>query len=359
MSGFDPTAKLTTGGTIIVAPPSEQTPRRFGVGDVVAGIYQVERFLGEGGMGVVLAALHLPTRQRMALKVLQPDSESDDAAVARFWREARAISRLSHPNVVRIFDVGMLVDNTPYMAMELLQGESLADRMERDGRLPLNVALSIVRQAGDAIIAAHAIGVVHRDLKPENLFLARTESGAEVLKVLDFGISKAMRATVSDDQQKLTKTTDVFGSPTYMSPEQLKASRDVDERTDVWSLAVIFYEMLAATPPFFGRSIAEIFGAILYKSPDPLSKVRSDVPPRIEAALLRGLEKDRTQRSANMREFLGGLVSEATNTDVPATLVATTAPSPGRKGTPVIFIVGAFVLGSLVAFIAARLLAGP
>ena len=349
MSSYDPTAKVTSTGTIIQAPPSEQPTRNFRPGEVLAGIYRIERAIGEGGMGVVLAAIHLPTQRRMAVKLLQPDAVESDGAVARFWREARAVSRLTHPNVVRIFDVGALSDDTPYMAMELLDGEGLADRMERLGTLPVDAACHLLAQAGEAVAAAHAIGVVHRDLKPENMFITRDETGAEMLKVLDFGISKTMRATVSDDNQKLTKTTDVFGSPTYMSPEQLKASRDVDERTDVWSLGVIFHEMLAGKPPFDGRSVAEIFGAILYKAPEPLSKVRPDVPPHVEAAVIRALEKDRDKRFPTVRAFLDALRAPAPR----AALITDAGSRPQRSMSPIIAVV-AFLIAGVVAFVVAR-----
>jgi serine/threonine-protein kinase len=327
------------------AAPSSRVQRTFSPGDTIAGIYRVERKIGEGGMSVVLAATHLPTGRIMAVKVLQSETASAEGAVARFWREARAVSRLTTPHVVRIFDVGMLADDTPYMAMELLEGETLAVRMHRERKLPLPAALDCFRQACDAVAAAHAIGVVHRDLKPENMFLSR-EGGREVLKVLDFGISKTMRATVSDDQQRLTKTTDVFGSPTYMSPEQLKASRDVDARTDVWSLGVLLHEMLAGAPPFEGRSVAEIFGAILYMDPRPLGEIRADVPKSVEAAVLRALRRDREERFASVEELLRAIEAP------PAPVVE---PAPPRRNL-FVAAAAAFVIACLAAFFAARLL---
>lgn len=356
MSAFDPTAKITSSGTVIQAT-SEPGPRTFRPGEVVAGIYRIDHLVGEGGMGMVLAATHLPSQRRMALKLVQPDTAGEQGAVARFWREARAVSRLSHPNVVRVFDVGSLADDTPYMAMELLEGESLGERMDRLGPMPVDAARELIRQACEAVAAAHAIGVVHRDLKPQNMFLTRGETGAEVLKVLDFGISKTMRATVSDDHQKLTKTTDVFGSPTYMSPEQLKASRDVDERTDVWALGVILHEMIAGAPPFGGKSVAEIFGAILYKPPEPLSKLRPDVPRHVETAVLRALEKDRDKRTATVRELRDALLGSPAAATAPATTNTTaTATGEGPRGRllPVLALI-AFVLAGVAAFVIARL----
>ncbi len=348
MSAFDPTAKVTASGTIIQVTP-ERAPMRFVPGQVVAGIYRIDRVVGEGGMGMVLAATHLPSGRTVALKVLQADAAGEEAAVARFWREVRAMSHLTHPNVVRIFDVGSLADDTPYMAMELLSGETLGARMTKLGPMPVATARGLMLQACDAVAAAHAIGVVHRDLKPDNMFLTRGEAGDEVLKVLDFGISKTMRATVADDQQKLTKTTDVFGSPMYMSPEQLKASRDVDGRADVWSLGVILHEMLAGTAPFAGRSVAEIFGAILYKQPERLSRVRPDVPPDMEAAVLRALEKDRSKRFATVEELRAAISGAPKAAVAPAT-------SPSRRPVLIAAIVVMAIAG-VVSFLLARWLA--
>ncbi|MFO0593185.1 MAG: serine/threonine-protein kinase [Polyangiaceae bacterium] len=347
MSQPSHTQKLGAGGTIIQAPASEKFAGKFGPGEVVAGIYRVERRIGEGGMGIVLAARHLPSGQVMALKLLHQEAASADGAVARFWREARAVSRLQHPNVVRIFDVGTLADDTPYMAMELLEGETLAARIDRIGKLPVDEALGYLWQACAAVEAAHAIGVVHRDLKPDNMFLTRSPQG-EVLKVLDFGISKAMAATASDDKQNLTRTTDVFGSPTYMSPEQLKASRDVDARADVWSLAVVLHEMLAGKPPFDGRTVAEIFGAILYMPPPPLTSLRPDVPRAIESAVLRALEKDRDKRLPNVPSLRAAIEGRE-----PLAKALADAPAPApRKGAAVwIVAVVLVVIVAVVTFV--------
>ncbi|MBK8258696.1 MAG: serine/threonine protein kinase [Polyangiaceae bacterium] len=359
MSNFDPTAKVTSKGTIIQVPLDE-APVKFAPGQVVAGIYRIDRHVGEGGMATVLGATHLPTGRVVALKFLQPDTRGEDGAVARFWREARAISHLNHPNVVRIFDVGTLADDTPFMAMELLDGQPLGTRMKNLGRMPLDVALEYTRQTCEALSAAHALGVIHRDLKPDNLFLTRGDQSGEVIKVLDFGISKTMRATVADDQQKLTKTTDVFGSPTYMSPEQLKASRDVDPRTDIWAIGVILHEMLAGTPPFDGRTVAEIFGAILYKPAEPLTRVRPDVPPAVEAAVLRALEKDRDKRFGSVSEFWGALAAaaqplqQAPTTSRSPTQTAPVKAASKRSRMPVVI---AAVLICVIAGVASFLLA--
>jgi serine/threonine-protein kinase len=219
--------------------------------------------------------------------------------------------------------------------------------MRKLGPMPLAMAKGFLSQACAAVAAAHTIGVVHRDLKPENMFLTRGEDGAEVLKVLDFGISKAMRATVADDQQKLTKTTDVFGSPTYMSPEQLKASRDVDGRADVWSLGVLLHEMLAGVPPFEGRSVAEIFGAILYKQPEPLSRIRPDIPPEVERAVQRALEKDREKRFASVDELYAAVMGKPG-------AVARAPEARASRPTVMIAAIALCAIAGLVSFLLAR-----
>lgn len=367
MSPPNSTLKIAAGGTIIQAAPSERFAGKFSAGEVLGGMYRIERRIGEGGMSVVLAATHLPTGQLMALKLLHQETASSEGGVARFWREVRAVSRLQNPHVVRIFDVGTLADDTPYMAMELLVGETLAERMQRIGQLPLDLALGYMRQACDAVEAAHAIGVVHRDIKPENMFLTRASpagapaqgagpgaqgpEGPEVLKVLDFGISKAMGSTVSDDQQRLTKTTDVFGSPAYMSPEQLKASRDVDVRADVWSLGVLMHEMLAGVAPFDGRSVAEIFGAILYIAPKPLGTIRGDVPKAIEAAVLRALEKDRDKRFPDVASLRAALEGSAAPLARGSVTDTTASPKPSRVW---MIAVALCVLAAIATFLAAR-----
>ena len=202
-------------------------------GDILAGKYLVDRLLGVGGMGAVVAATHTQLDQRVAIKFLLPAMMASREIVERFQREARAAAKIRSEHVVRVSDVGTLDGGIPYIVMEFLEGRDLGDLLERRGPLPVPLAVDYLLEACEALAEAHAAGIVHRDLKPGNLFLARLADDTEIVKVLDFGISKQISPEALTANPSLTKTTDVFGSPTYMSPEQLKASRDVDMRADI------------------------------------------------------------------------------------------------------------------------------
>src|SRR5580704_996551 len=209
------------------------------VGEVLAGKYRVEGILGAGGMGVVVAAHHLQLDERVALKFLLPEALANAEAVARFDREARAAVKIKSEHVARVIDVGKLENGSPYMGMEYLDGSDLSAWLQKRGSPPIPQVVDFVLQACEAIAEAHSLGIVHRDLKPANLFCIRRPDGGLCIKVLDFGISKM--SMLGD--LHMTGTTAVFGSPAYMSPEQMHASKDVDGRTDVWSLGVILYEL--------------------------------------------------------------------------------------------------------------------
>jgi serine/threonine protein kinase len=270
--------------------------------DVLAGRYRVVRVLGAGGMGVVVAARHMELDTLVAIKLLRPEVLSNRDIVARFAAEARAAVRIKSEHVARVTDVGALPDGAPYMVMEHLEGADLADHVERRGPLAREDAVDYVLQACEAIAEAHSLGIVHRDLKPGNLFLSRRPDGSEIVKVLDFGISKSMD-TAKGPSGSLTATASVLGSPTYMSPEQLQSSKSVDLRTDVWALGVILHQVLAGDPPFRADTLPELFFAIVQNEPAPLRSVRPDLPPGLEAAIRRCLEKDRTRRFENIGEL--------------------------------------------------------
>jgi len=277
-------------------------------GDVLAGKYLVDRVLGVGGMGVVVAATHTQLDQRVAIKFLLPSMLPNREVVERFQREARAAAKIRSEHVVRVSDVGQLDKGVPYIVMEFLEGRDLGELLQRRGVLPIPLAVDYLLEACEALAEAHAAGIVHRDLKPANLFLARQADDSEIVKVLDFGISKQiLPESALQSNPSLTKTTDVFGSPTYMSPEQLKASRDVDARSDIWSLGVILYELLAGKPPFGGGTVAEIFGAILHRPAPRLREQRKDAPPELERLLLRCLEKDAANRVQNVGDLAEAL----------------------------------------------------
>lgn len=271
-------------------------------GDVLAGKYRVEKVLGYGGMGVVVSAFRGDLEQRVAVKFLsQAAAERPDAA-ERFRREARAAAKIRSEHVARVLDVGTLDTGLPYMVMEFLEGNDIADELRRHRRLPISEAVDFMLQAIEALAEAHAAGVVHRDLKPGNLFLARRADGSRRVKVLDFGISKALSGS-SVEELSLTKTAALIGSPLYMAPEQMRSARDVDTRADIWSLGAMLYEMLTGQPPYTGESIPQLCAALLHDDPAPLRQHRPEIPEGLEQAVLRCLRKDRLQRFPNVFEL--------------------------------------------------------
>jgi eukaryotic-like serine/threonine-protein kinase len=273
-------------------------------GDVLAGKYRIERVLGQGGMGVVVAAQHVQLAQRVALKFLLPEACSHGEAVARFLREARAAVQIQSEHVARVSDVGQLDNGAPYMVMEFLHGSDLGATLAARGPLPVLEAVDYVLQAMEAVAEAHSIGIVHRDLKPANLFLTRRRDGSALVKVLDFGISKA---TQGEAGLSLTSTSAVMGSPFYMSPEQVRSAKDVDARADIWALGVILHELLAGAPPFSADTASALFAAIIADPPAPVRERRPDVPAALEAVLARCFEKDRNRRYANVAELAAAL----------------------------------------------------
>jgi hypothetical protein len=273
-------------------------------GEVVGDKYRVDRVLGEGGMGIVIAATHLHLEQKVALKFLLPSMAANAEIVQRFLREARAAVKIHSEHVARVLDVGTH-EGSPYMVMEYLEGGDIARVLAERGVLPLGEAVGYVLEACEAIAEAHSLGIVHRDLKPANLFLAHRPAGKPAVKVLDFGISKAP-ATASD--AVLTKTSAVMGSPSYMSPEQLVSAASVDARADVWALGVVLYEMLTCALPFTAPSMPELVAAILQRAPQPMAAVREDVPDGMQAVVDRCLQKDPARRYGNVAELARALL---------------------------------------------------
>ncbi len=264
-------------------------------GDVLAGKYRVTKVLGVGGMGVVVAAVHLQLEELVALKFMLPDALVDLVAIQRFLREARAAVKLRSEHVARVSDVGTLETGAPYIVMEYLEGTDLAGLLTTQGVLAPDAAVEYVLQVCDALAEAHAMGVVHRDLKPANLFLTYRRDGTPLVKVLDFGISKS---TVLNEQpaSTLTKTGGILGSPVYMSPEQMKSAKDTDSRTDIWALGVILYELLGGRPPFEADTIGGLMAIVLTERAPPLARLRPDLPPGLSEVIDRCLEKDRDRR---------------------------------------------------------------
>jgi len=279
-------------------------------GQLFARKYRVERVLGRGGMGVVIAARHLMLDELVAIKFLLPEALQSAEAVARFEREARAAVKIRSEHVARVTDVARLENGAPYMVMELLRGRDLAALLREQGPLSLADTADYLLQAGEAIAEAHGLGIVHRDLKPPNLFLTQRADGSSCVKVLDFGISKLTAASASSDQV-MTSTQAVMGSPLYMSPEQLMSARNVDLRTDIWALGVICFELLTGKLPFEGETLPRLCMSINLAPPQSVRSYRPDLPYEVDELLLRCLAKDPAHRFANVAAFAAALVKYA------------------------------------------------
>jgi hypothetical protein len=276
-------------------------------GDVLAGKYRVDKVLGVGGMGVVVAAHHIQLDDRVAIKFLLPETLGNGDAVMRFAREARAAVKIKSEHVARVTDVGTMENGAPYMVMEYLEGADLSAWISERGQLPVELAVDLVLQACEAIAEAHALGIVHRDLKPANLFVARLPGGMQSVKVLDFGISKLTGFSASGGESSQTKTSALLGSPLYMSPEQMRSSKDVDARGDIWAIGVILYELLTASAPLIADSMPELIFKIVDSAPVPLSQLRPDVPPGLQDVIFRCIEKDRARRFQTVGDLAGAL----------------------------------------------------
>jgi serine/threonine-protein kinase len=259
-------------------------------------------------MGVVVQATHLELDERVAMKFLLPHAVQSGEAAARFVREARAAVKIKSEHVARVSDVGRLENGSPYIVMEFLDGADLSVVLQ-NGPLPIDDAVDFVLQASDAMAEAHAAGIVHRDLKPSNLFMSRRADGTPIIKVLDFGISKVNVPDTSD--AALTRTTAIMGSPFYMSPEQMRSSKDVDHRTDIWALGVILYELLTGTQPFNGETLPQLVAAILSEAPAAVRSRRAEVPPELDSVVLHCLEKDRDRRFQSVGALAQALVAFA------------------------------------------------
>lgn len=259
-------------------------------------------------MGVVLLARHLQLDEFVAIKLpLSTVLESADA-ISRFLREARAAVKIKSEYVARVSDVGTLETGEPYIVMEYLQGQDLATLLRQRGQLPVEQALEFVLQACEALAEAHALGIVHRDLKPANLFCIRRADGVLAVKVLDFGISKASSAGFD---ATLTRTGTLMGSPLYMSPEQLISARDVDARSDIWSLGIILFQLLSGRAPFNGETLPALSMAIAHAPPESLRSLRPELPTGLERVVLKCLEKDRERRYRDVGELAKALLEFA------------------------------------------------
>jgi serine/threonine-protein kinase len=264
------------------------------VGDVIGEKYRIDAVLGAGGMGVVFAARHTTLNGQFALKFLSREGLANSQSIGRFYREAQAAAKLKSEHAVRVFDVGTHANGLPYIVMEYLEGGDLGRLLRNGGQLPITEAVDYIRQTCAAIADAHKAGIIHRDIKPSNLFCVPREDQSLMIKVLDFGISKVTDALPNDEG--VTVTGNFIGSPSYMSPEQMKAPNRVDARTDIWSLGVVLYECVTGKLPFPASTFPEICLRVAQDPPIAPRTYRADLPVRLEAIILRCLEKDREKR---------------------------------------------------------------
>ena len=337
-------------------------------GSVITGKYRLVRPLGEGAMGIVWAAVNLATERRVALKLIGHAHAGNEEGRARLLREARACGRITHKNVVEILDAGETEDGDPYLVMPMLVGETLAARIEREGRLAPPIATHIALDVARGLAAAHAAGIVHRDLKPGNVFVVReADTGEDTIKLLDFGVSKIL----ASQDAAATATGSALGSPAYMAPEQVRGVRDIDHRADLWAFGVVLFEMLTGARPFVGDSIYTVAGEILGgRIPD----VREQLPsadPRLAAIITSCLERDVSRRVQSagdivqsLRAILGVPLAATSAPVLPADTgtVLIQRPSPGitsttpmlgnvlvpsRSSLPIVVAVGAVALMGL------------
>jgi serine/threonine-protein kinase len=320
-------------------------------GQVVGGRYRVDDIIGAGAMGYVVSAWHLELDQAVALKVLNPDVFERNEALQRFRREVRAAARIKSEHVCRVNDVGTLETGEPFMVMELLHGNNLEEELHRRRVLPVEEAVRYMIEAIEAVAEAHAAGIIHRDLKPANLFITRRADRTRLIKVLDFGISKSMADSQSNDMS-LTKTGVIIGSPLYMSPEQMRSTKDADARSDVWSLGAILFQLVTGRPPYMGETIPELCSQLFSSDAPPAStvSVTQGLPPALDAVVARALARDPARRYQSVAEFGEALLDFAlpqsrvhvdrarrvlsSEADAPASVF----PSPGRPhaGAPTI-----------------------
>ncbi len=310
-----PDARTRRSFPVVEAAP--RTPLDPRPGDVLGGKYRVERVLGRGGMGIVLEVRHLGLDEVRALKLMLPRGVERPEARERFFREARSAVKLRSEHAVRVHDVGILPEGAPYIEMELLHGHDLAAILAEAGRISIVDAVRWIREAASAVDEAHRAGIVHRDIKPENLFLARSPTGIDTIKVLDFGIAKD---AATDADPALTATNASFGSPYYMSPEQMRGVRHATARSDVWGLGVVLHELLVGQRPFQAKSVTALALAVVREPAPPPSSLREEVPASLDAIVARCLEKDPERRFASAAQLATALqaaLSEVTGAPLP------------------------------------------
>jgi serine/threonine protein kinase len=285
------------------------TPRRdddVKEGELLAGKYRAVRMLGAGGMGVVVQVSPLEGEGVFALKFLRPSVARDEVAAKRFLREAEAARRIESPHVVKIPDIGQLDSGSPYLVMEYLEGATLDARIAEGKRLPLEQACDLALQVAEGLAAAHAMGVIHRDIKPANLYLTTGSDGAEILKIVDFGVSKILDPD-GPEGQSLTRTQTSIGSPLYMSPEQMRSARLADFRADQWSLGAVLYRMTTGHLPFDAKSLPRVCVQVLTGDFEPLATHCPDLPEGFPPVVERCLRVEPAERYADIAELAAAI----------------------------------------------------
>ncbi|HEY2513677.1 MAG TPA: protein kinase [Polyangiaceae bacterium] len=291
------------------------------VATVLDGKFRIERALGSGAAGDVYEATHLTLGSRVAVKVLRDgEAANGEGRRRRFMHEAQVAAGIQSEHVVRVFDFAAHAGGLTYIVMELLEGETLGQRVRRAGPLPVATAVDYLIQAATPLALLHEKGIVHRDVKPSNLFLARDSEGKERVKLLDFGIAAFRR---SPSETSLTGARQMMGTPRYMAPEQVRGAANVDARADVWALGVTLYELLAGRPPFDAQSLLAVLKHIEKKQPAPLEARRSGLPPKLVAVVQRCMEKDPERRPASARAVVDALAALRGSLDEAASPEAT------------------------------------
>jgi serine/threonine-protein kinase len=284
---------------VAVCPGTGDPIGRSLVGTTIDGKYVVLGVLGRGGMGTVFEAEHRTLGRQVAVKVLHPKQANKQNAVRRFHQEARAAGSIGHPNICEVYDLGTLEDGSPYLVMEKLVGETLADRISIEGALSFDLATDALIQALSALVAAHHKGIVHRDIKPENVFLTTRVGCPPLVKILDFGVSKTMVRPVVEatgEDGDLTRIGMVMGTPHYMAPEQARGDRDLDGRVDLYACGVIFYEALTGRRPFSAPNYDGLLVQILNAAPRPASQLRPALPDAFDVVIRKAMAKNREDR---------------------------------------------------------------
>jgi serine/threonine protein kinase len=280
-------------------------------GTIVSNRYVIVRLIGEGGMGAVYEARHINLGKRVAIKFLSKEFARDTGSVERFHQEAQIAGTLGHLNICEVSDFGMTDDGLPFLVMEYLEGESLSSILQREKKLPPDVASGIMKQVLGALEEVHGRGIIHRDLKPDNVFITNIKGHGLIVKLLDFGISKILKP--KDPSLRLTRTGTMIGTPYYMSPEQVRASKNIDHRTDLFSCGVIFYEMVTGRVPYGGESFNEVLTRILEEPfPDPRKIV-----PDLEGGLVKILERSMAKNPSKRFESAGRFRAEIEHLSFP------------------------------------------